>query len=215
MTRPSSGGSVMTRTLPPSTSKRHWKMRTNPAFCSLRCATSPKPRASPKLPRPPASSERVSTGRCPSAATLVCPRWLPSPRPLGSDSPSKPLHDSRFNLLSGSDGRRSAGSENQFLTLGAPQPALSRLRLANRLRSVQRQSFPGACRGAIYSRPRGASPPRDLPGGIHRLSQEERHCLRRTLHLVVISFAPDGDRARSGCLFPTARAVGYDLSPVS
>jgi len=32
------------------------------------------PRASPKLPRPPASSERVSTGRCPSAATLVCPR---------------------------------------------------------------------------------------------------------------------------------------------
>ena len=77
------------------------KMRTNPAFCSLPCATSPKPRASPKLLRPPASSERVFTGHCQSMATLACPRWLPSPRQLGSDSPSKPLHNSRCNLLSG------------------------------------------------------------------------------------------------------------------
>src|SRR5271157_852168 len=64
--------------------------------------------------------------------------------------------------------------------------------MANRLWSVQRQSFPGASRGAIYWRPGGASPPRDLPGGADRLPQEEWHPLRRALYMVVISFAPKG-----------------------
>ena len=135
-------------------------------------------------------------------------------RPKSCKRQARPRSPTLLVTAHGSDGRRSAGGENQFLTLGAPQPALSRLRLANRLRSVQRQSIPGACCGAIYSRPREASPPRDLRG-IRRHSQEERHRLRRTLHLVVISFAPDGARAWSGADFPTARAVGYDLSPAT
>jgi len=65
------------------TSKRHWKMKTSPAFCSLPCATSLKPRASPKSQRLPASSVKVFTGLCRCTATPACPCLLSSPRLLG------------------------------------------------------------------------------------------------------------------------------------
>src|ERR1017187_2158044 len=90
-----------------------------------------------------------------------------------------------------------------------------RFRLASRLRRIQCQPFPPTNRYAVYRRPGEASPPRDPPGGIDRLSQKERHQLRRAVHLVVISFAPKGASAAWWAVFPVAFAMGYDLLPAS
>jgi len=72
-TRPSFDGSGRTRILPPSTSKRHWKMKTSPAFCSL---LAPR-RSSPghRQSRQGAGIERESLYRALSVhATPACPR---------------------------------------------------------------------------------------------------------------------------------------------
>jgi hypothetical protein len=58
------------------------------------------------------------------------------------------------------------------------------------------------------------------PSKNRRLAEERESALPRCLARVLderrdISFAPGGARARWGADFPTARAVGYDLSLVS
>jgi hypothetical protein len=66
------------------------------------------------------------------------------------------------------------------------------------------EGFPSACESA---KERG---PRDLPGEIDCLSEEEWHRVGRALHLVVISFAPTG-LGWVGVGF--SRGVGADFLP--
>ena len=66
----------------------------------------------------------------------------------------------------------------------------------------------------------GGTPPiflplrQPFPHGIAGWGDRPPDSLRRTLHLMVISFAPTG-LGRVGAVFPTARAVGYRLSPAT
>src|ERR1039458_881123 len=106
------------------------------------------------------------------------------------------------------------GAESQFLPMGARAVSGTKgLRLADRIRRIQRERLPVGRREELH-RLAGSAPPQGvLPGGVSHAAEKARAGIRCERSLGVGILTPLSGATQPGIPFPTAYAVGYCLSP--